>query len=59
MGYPLKGIDVEIQNLTRRKRGEPISEARILQGEQEYLDATEEEKMEIVQRWMELVGATS
>jgi hypothetical protein len=51
VGYPLKGIDVEITNAFREDQGKLIVSARMAQGEREALDANEEEKGAIVERW--------
>ena len=52
VGYPLQGVDVEIQKLVagRRKAG-PVETARLLQGEREYLESSQEERKEVIRRW--------
>jgi hypothetical protein len=56
VGYPLKGIDVAITKGATEKIFSPIISARIAQGELEYLEATEEEKREIIDEWIAKVG---
>ena len=57
VGYPLKGLEVDVQKLGRWRRGDVVREARLLQGEQEYLECVDKvEKREIVERWMALTG---
>lgn len=56
MGYPLKGIDVAITKGASEKILSPVISARMAQGELEYRGASEEEKKEIIDRWVTLVG---
>lgn len=56
VGYPLKGIDVAITKGWSEKIFLPIFGARMAQGELEYLAASEEEKKEIIDRWVEKMG---
>ena len=56
VGYPLKGIDVAINKGVSEKVLLPIVGARIAQGELEYLGASEEEKKEIIDRWVAKMG---
>jgi hypothetical protein len=54
VGYPLTGIDVEITNAMRGGKSQalqPVRLAKILQGEQEYCAASDEEKIAIIQWW--------
>lgn len=57
VGYPLKGIDVAITRGASEKILSPVIHARVAQGELEYQGASEEEKREVVDRWVALVGA--
>lgn len=57
VGYPLKGIDVAITKGASEKILSPVIYARVAQGELEYQEASEEEKREIVDRWVALAGA--
>ena len=56
VGYPLKGIDVAITKGASEKILSPVMNARVVQGELEYQAASEEEKREIVDRWVALIG---
>lgn len=56
VGYPLKGIDVAITKGASEKILSPVVSARVAQGELEYQAASEEEKRDIVDRWVALVG---
>ena len=56
VGYPLKGIDVAITKGASEKILSPVIYARMAQGELEYQEASEEEKREIVNRWVALIG---
>lgn len=56
IGYSLKGIDAEISKGKIEKSFSPIIAARMAQGELEYLEASEEEKKEIIERWVAKVG---
>ena len=56
--YSMKGIDVEINKGAKQKSFDPIVSARILQGELEYLEVSEEEKKEIIQQWYTKVALT-
>ena len=56
VGYPLKGIDVAITKGACEKMLSPVIYARMAQGELEYQEASEEEKREIVNRWVALIG---
>ena len=51
VGYSLKGIDAELTKGKTEKIFDPIISARMAQGELDYLEASEEEKREIVHRW--------
>lgn len=57
VGYPLKGIDVAITKGASEKILSPVISARVAQGELEYQGASEEEKREIVDRWVALMGS--
>lgn len=57
VGLPLKGIDVALTKDASKKTLSPVIYARMAQGELEYQVASEEEKREIVNRWVTLVGA--
>lgn len=51
LGYSLKGIEVEIGKGATQKVFNPIISARITQGEFEYIEVSEEEKRDIIERW--------
>lgn len=51
LGYSLKGIDAEITKVATQKIFDPVVSARMAQGELEYLEVSEAEKMEIIQQW--------
>lgn len=51
VGYSLKGTDAEFSKGATARIFEPVISARVTQGELEYLQASEEEKTEIVQCW--------
>jgi hypothetical protein len=55
VGYSLKGVEVEITKALRGLNGDPIVSARVAQGEWEFLEASEEEKREVVAGWHEHV----
>lgn len=55
-GYPLKGIDVAITKGASEKILSPVISARVAQGELEYRGASEEEKQEIIDRWVAKMG---
>lgn len=57
VGYPLKGIDVALTKGASEKILSPVLHARVLQGELEHQAASEEEKREIVDRWVALIGS--
>ena len=50
-GYPLKGVDVAVTNAFKTDSAKTIKSSRIAQGEREYLDASEEERRAVVERW--------
>ena len=56
MGYPLKGVDVAITNAVKRPDAglKAIRHARMLQGEIEYLDMSDEERQGVVDWWASL-----
>lgn len=56
VGYPLKGIEVAMTKGASDKILSPILSARMAQGELEYLGASEEEKKEIIDRWVAKMG---
>ena len=56
VGYPLKGIDAAMTKGASEKILSPIISARIAQGELEFLVASEEEKKEIIDRWVAKMG---
>ena len=51
VGYPLKGIDAQIQKALMEKTFAPITSARMTQGEIEYTEASAEERQDIIDRW--------
>ena len=53
VGYSLKGVDVEVTNAFKADSLKSIKSSRITQGEKEYLDASEEERRDVVSRWHE------
>ena len=56
VGYPLKGVDVAITNAVKRPDAglKAIRHARMLQGEIEYLDMSDEERQGVVDWWASL-----
>lgn len=51
VGYSLKAIDGEFSKDAAARIFEPVLSARVARGELEYLNASEEEKTEIIQWW--------
>ena len=51
VGYSLKGLDVEISKIFSGRGSDVVQAARIAQGEQEYSEATEAMKNEIIKQW--------
>lgn len=51
VGYSLKGTDAEFSKGATARIFEPVISARVTQGELECLQASEEEKTEIIQCW--------
>jgi hypothetical protein len=51
VGYSLKGLDVEISKAFNGKSRDVVWTARISQGEQEYSEASDAMKKEIVRQW--------
>lgn len=52
VGYPLKGIDAQITKSAKMKIFDPIVSARMAQGESQYPRVSEEEKKDIIERWL-------
>ena len=57
VGYSLKGLDVQISKAFNGKSMDVVRAARLTQGEQEYVDATDAMKDEIVERWHLRMGS--
>jgi hypothetical protein len=55
-GYPLKGVDVEVTKAFKTDSVKSIKSSRIAQGEKEYLDASAEERRNVVNRWHEVLA---
>jgi hypothetical protein len=51
VGYSLKGVDVAVSNALKSRKNDAVVVARIAQGEQEYLEASEATKDEIIKQW--------
>jgi hypothetical protein len=51
VGYSLKGVDVAISNASGSRKCNPVVAARLAQGEQECLEASDATKKDIIQRW--------
>jgi hypothetical protein len=56
VGYPLKGIDVEVTRAFKTDNTKSIKSSRIAQGEKEYLEASEEERRGVLERWYQLLA---
>jgi hypothetical protein len=56
VGYPLKGIDVEVTRAFKTDNTKSIKSSRIVQGEKEYLEASEEERSGVLERWYQLLA---
>jgi hypothetical protein len=56
VGYSLKGVDVEVTKAFRADSAKSIKSSRIAQGEKEYLEASEEERRGVVDRWHEVLA---
>jgi hypothetical protein len=50
-GYSLKGLDMEISKAFGGGNSNAIMVARLAQGEQEYLKASDATKKEIIEQW--------
>lgn len=56
VGYPLKGVDVEITEAIRGDRGmAAIRQSRTLQGELAWMQATDSTKETIIETWKSLL----
>jgi hypothetical protein len=51
VGYSLKGLDMEIAKAFGRGHSNAIMVARLAQGEQEYSEASDAAKKEIIEQW--------
>ena len=51
IGYPLKGVDVEITKAWRGDSVKTVRTARLAQGEQEYFDARGDDKRYVANQW--------
>lgn len=54
IGYPLKGLDVEIATAVAKRHRDPIDAARIAVGEWEYNEASEAERNAVLAAWHRL-----
>ena len=61
VGYPLKGIDLAVSRTLQSDGMAAVRFQRMLQGEHEYLELTEDVRKEVVRRWQNIMverGAT-
>ena len=61
VGYPLKGIDLAVSRALQSDDMAAVRFQRMLQGEHEYLELTEDVRTEVVRRWQDIMigrGAT-
>ena len=61
VGYPLKGIDRAVSRALQSDGMAAVRFQRMLQGEHEYLELTEDVRTEVVRRWQDMMvgpGAT-
>jgi hypothetical protein len=56
IGYPLKGVDIEVTKAFKKDSTKSIKSSRIAQGEKEYLEANEEERRAVLERWYQLLA---
>ena len=54
VGYPLKGIDMEIAKAVARRYRDPVDTAKIAQGEWEYHESSEVNRQEVLAAWKAL-----
>jgi hypothetical protein len=56
VGYPLKGVDIEVTKAFKMDSTKSIKSSRIAQGEKEYLETSEEERRGVLERWYQLLA---
>lgn len=56
MGYPLKGVDIAVSNAFKPDPVKAIRDQRMLQGEHEYLETSEQVRKDVVDQWRKILA---
>ena len=55
VGFPLKGIDVAVSHAFKGDGMKAVRNQRMLQGEHEYVEISEQTRKKIVTRWQDIL----